>query len=280
MRLLSFQEIPDWHKDNEFILHGYRPEFKSARACFNSLYYLHNETVNIYTHLIPAALTILAEGFFFQYLDKYYPKATKADHIIFAFFILTAVICYLISSTYHTMMCHSEHISHLWLRVDFVGIVILTLGDFVSGIYLVFYCEPRLQKIYWSMILSLGAVCCFILLNPKYQGLKYRTFRALTFVCTGLSGFAPLAHGIKLFGFEQMMKQSGMPYYMLEGLLLIIGASFYATRIPESKWPGKFDIWFSSHQIFHVFVVLGTAVHWIGIVLAYDYNYTHRQCKA
>ena len=152
MRLLSFQEIPDWHKDNEFVLHGYRPEFKAARACLNSLYYLHNETVNIYTHLIPATLTILAEGLFFQYLDRHYPNAKKTDYIIFGFFILTAVICYLISSTYHTMMCHSEHISQLWLRVDFIGIVILTLGDFVSGIYLVFYCEPLLQKIYWSMV--------------------------------------------------------------------------------------------------------------------------------
>ncbi|KAF3923144.1 hypothetical protein ABW20_dc0107978 [Dactylellina cionopaga] len=280
VRLLSFQDISDWHNDSEFIFHGYRPEFNSARACFNSLYYMHNETLNIYTHLIPAVATALLEGFFFKYLDKFYPKATQMDYIIFGFFILTAVLCFLISSTYHTMMCHSQHWSHLWLRVDFVGILALMVGDFISGIYLIFYCEPRLQKIYWSMILTLGAACCLIILHPKYQGTKCRTLRILTFICTGLSGFAPIIHGTKLFGVEQMMKQSGMPYYVFEGMLLITGSVFYGTRIPESRWPGKFDIWFSSHQIFHVFVVFATAVHWLGIMLAYDYNYMHRQCKA
>ena len=42
-----------------------------------------------------------------------------------------------------------------------------------------------------------------------------------------MSGFAPLAHGCAIFGFSAMMKQSGMPYYIGEGLLLILGAMFY-----------------------------------------------------
>jgi len=50
------------------------------------------------------------------------------------------------------LMNHSQQVSLLWLRLDFVGIVVLTLGDFVSGIYLVFYCEFTLQKLYWSMV--------------------------------------------------------------------------------------------------------------------------------
>ncbi|EPS45444.1 hypothetical protein H072_563 [Dactylellina haptotyla CBS 200.50] len=279
IQLLSYQELPDWQKENEFIHHGYRPEFKSTRACFDSLYYMHNETLSIYTHLVPAILTIAVEGFFFQYLDKHYPRATQSDYLIFAIWILTAVTCCLISSIYHTMVCHSENMAHLWLKADFIGIMVLMVGDFVSGIYLVFYCEPHLRAIYWSMILTLGALCCFILLNPKFHGPKYRNLRIFAFVGTGLSGFAPLIHGSVMFGIEKMMKQSGMPYYIFEGFLLLTGTVFYGTRFPESKWPGKFDIWFSSHQIFHVFVVLATAVHWLGITLAYDYNYTHRQCR-
>jgi adiponectin receptor len=49
-------------------------------------------------------------------------------------------------------------------------------------------------------------------------------------------------------------------------------------RIPESFKPGKFDIVGSSHQIFHVLVVLATVVHLVGILLAFDYNYHHRVC--
>jgi adiponectin receptor len=49
-------------------------------------------------------------------------------------------------------------------------------------------------------------------------------------------------------------------------------------RIPEAIKPGRFDIFGSSHQIFHVFVVLAAVAHFIGILTAFDYNYHHRTC--
>ena len=258
--LLSYDEIPEWHQDNDFIRHGYRPESNSVRACFASWLYLHNETVNIYSHLVPGILFLAAEGAIYQYFQARYPKATIGDRLIFAFFLLTAVICLGMSATYHTLMNHSIHVSHLWLRLDFVGIVVLTLGDFVSGIYMAFYCEPVLQRIYRTMvnmitfawhiranrystqIITLSFATIFILLNPKFQGRRWRTFRVCTFVGTGLSGFAPVVHGIKIFGFSQMEKQSGMAYYVGEGLLLMLGAIFYTVSIEMLKsdmWPKR-----------------------------------------
>jgi adiponectin receptor len=150
--LLSYDEIPEWHQDNDFIRHGYRPESNSVRACFASWLYMHNETVNIYSHFIPGILFLVAEVVIHQYFQARYPKATIVDRLIFAFFLLTAVTCLGMSATYHTLMNHSNDVSHLWLRLDFVGIVVLTLGDFVSGIYMVFYCEPVLQRRYWIMV--------------------------------------------------------------------------------------------------------------------------------
>jgi adiponectin receptor len=72
------------------------------------------------------------------------------------------------------------------------------------------------------------------MLNPYFQGQKFRAFRALAFVGTGLSGFAPLIHGIKMFGFSQMMKQSGMPYYLIEGGFLLLGALVYVVSLHNS----------------------------------------------
>lgn len=69
------------------------------------------------------------------------------------------------------------------------------------------------------------------MVSPKFQGQKFRVFRALTFVATGLSGFAPLVHGVKMFGVSQMMKQSGMPYYLIEGGFLLLGALIYAVSL-------------------------------------------------
>jgi adiponectin receptor len=156
--LLSYDKIPEWHQDNKFIRHGYRPESISTRACFASWLYMHNETVNIYSHLLPGILFLFGEGVIYQYFLDRYPMATIGDHLIFAFFFLTAATCLGLSATYHTLMNHSI-VSHLWLQLDFVGIIILTLGDFVSGIYMVFYCEPGLQRIYWAMVHMIDHLC-------------------------------------------------------------------------------------------------------------------------
>lgn len=150
--LLSFDELPKWHQDNEFIHHGYRPISGSARISFSSWSYIHNESVNIYSHLIPAVVFLLGEWYILEYLTSRYSDITGTDFFIFTFFLLTAVLCLGLSATYHTLMNHSSEVEQLWLRFDLVGIVILTLGDFVSGIYMVFWCEPLQRKIYWSMV--------------------------------------------------------------------------------------------------------------------------------
>lgn len=150
--LLSYDELPEWQKDSPFILYGYRPESNSAQACFASWLYLHNETVNIYSHLLPGILFLAGEVMIYQYFDARYPMATVSDRLIFAFFLLTAVTCLGLSAMFHTFLSHSAHVSHVWLQLDFVGIIVLTLGDFVSGIYVGFYCEPGLQRIYWTMV--------------------------------------------------------------------------------------------------------------------------------
>lgn len=150
--LLSFDELPKWHQDNEFILHGYRPISGSTRVSLRSWSYIHNESVNIYSHLIPAIAFLLGEWYILQYLTSRYSNITSVDLFIFSFFLLTAVVCLGLSTTYHTLMNHSSNVEQLWLRFDLVGIVVLTLGDFVSGIYMVFWCEPLERKIYWSMV--------------------------------------------------------------------------------------------------------------------------------
>ena len=46
-----FSDLPEYLQDNEFITQGYRIDY-SIRDTFTSLFRLHNETGNIWTHLI------------------------------------------------------------------------------------------------------------------------------------------------------------------------------------------------------------------------------------
>ncbi|KAI0401454.1 mPR-like GPCR protein [Xylaria palmicola] len=287
-RLISYEELPVWHQDNPFIKHGYRPICRSTVACLQSWGFLHNETLNIYTHLIPAAAVLfIGEAWVLLYLRQKYVDAGASDYAIFAFLLSAAAACLGISSAYHTLMNHSREVEARWLRLDFVGIIILIVGSGPRGggpwggglAYVGFWCESTERKIYWGMSASLGAVSIVIMIAPYFQGLKWRTFRLAVFVVTGLSGLAPIIHGIHLFGFAQMARQSGLPYYIAEGGLFLVGAVTYASRFPECLKPGTFDIFGSSHQIFHVLVVIATLVHLIGVLQAFDYNYHNRQCS-
>ncbi|KAI3790310.1 hypothetical protein L2E82_03260 [Cichorium intybus] len=49
--LLRYEELPEYLKDNEFILNYYRADWPLKQALF-SLFHWHNETLNVWTHLI------------------------------------------------------------------------------------------------------------------------------------------------------------------------------------------------------------------------------------
>jgi adiponectin receptor len=152
--LLSFNEMPEWFRreSNQWIHQGYRPISGSAHASFYSWLYIHNETVNIYSHLIPAVLFLLGEWHIQQYLASRYSGVTTTDFIAFSIFVLTAVTCLSLSAIYHTLLNHSKHVEHLCLRLDMLGVVIFILGDLILGIYILFWCEPYPRNIYWSMV--------------------------------------------------------------------------------------------------------------------------------
>uniref|UniRef100_A0A3Q2YPM3 Adiponectin receptor 1a n=1 Tax=Hippocampus comes TaxID=109280 RepID=A0A3Q2YPM3_HIPCM len=53
-RVIPFHVLPEWLKDNDYLLHGHRPPMPSFRACFGSIFRIHTETGNIWTHLLAA----------------------------------------------------------------------------------------------------------------------------------------------------------------------------------------------------------------------------------
>jgi adiponectin receptor len=48
---VHFAGLPSWLQDNEFLHSGHRPPMPSFLSCFKSIFSLHTETGNIFTHM-------------------------------------------------------------------------------------------------------------------------------------------------------------------------------------------------------------------------------------
>ncbi|EWZ77817.1 hypothetical protein FOXG_20922 [Fusarium oxysporum f. sp. lycopersici 4287] len=273
--LLSYDQMPKWFRQesNKYILSGYRDISGSFITSLCSLSYLHNESVNIYSHLIPAVFFFLGEWYIQQYSE-----VTGADSIALSIFMLAAVTCLSLSVAYHTLMNHSKRVGHFCLRLDMLGVVVFILGDLVLGIYLVFWCERLLRNIYWSLSAVIGMLNIFVTMHPKFQGPEYRLLRTLMFAATGFSGVSPLVHGINMFGLSQMLRKA-FPYTLAKAGCLLLGTSFYLSRFPESQYPGEFDLC-SSHSIFHILVVCAAIVQLAGYLDAFSYAHANLTCQS
>ena len=55
-----------------------------------------------------------------------------------------------------------------------------------------------------------------------------------------------------LYMISSMLAVDLAPHYPPRSLPPQSGAIIYANRVPERWFPGKFDLWLHSHQLFHV----------------------------
>lgn len=355
--LLNWDDLPEWRRDNAHILGGYRPTSHSYAASLGSVLGIHNESVNIWTHLAGALVAallgvalyveelptvvdvllwplpqgvqaqlrvigarllaaigaLLAEYLpvFSQWLAragaqltawgaaslqalgvaKYHAITTAASNattgetasstLVLSCFAAGAVACLGMSATYHALSNHSPAVSRWGNKLDYSGIVFLIVGSYVPTLYYGFFCHPRWLTLYLYCIVLLGLACLTVSWLEHFRTPAWRPYRAMLFVALGMSGVVPIIHGLVLLEdadtwsgrYQQLNLRMGLNWVLLQGVFYVSGAFLYAARWPEKWRPGHFDIWGSSHQIFHVFVVLAAASHLRGCMEAYFYHH-------
>ncbi|CAJ2501477.1 Uu.00g043300.m01.CDS01 [Anthostomella pinea] len=272
--LVLWDDLPAWRRDNAYLLSGYRRHSNSYLASLKSLFYLHNETVNIWTHVL-GALAFPSIGIWLHgVVAPRYASASEVDVLVFACFFAGAVACLGMSATYHAVMNHSEGVAKWGNKLDYSGIVALIVGSYVPALYYALVCEPRLLTVYLYGIFLLGLGCGVVSWVEKFRTPNWRVYRTSMFVGLGVSGVVPICHGLVIYGYESLNEQMGLNWVLLEGFLYIFGAFLYAFRWPERSFPETFDIWGSSHQLFHVLILFAAASHLIGMAKAFDYHHS------
>ncbi|XP_050812266.1 adiponectin receptor protein 1 isoform X1 [Gopherus flavomarginatus] len=271
-RVIPYDVLPDWLKDNDYLLHGHRPPMPSFRACFKSIFRIHTETGNIWTHLLGFVMFLFL-GILTMLRPNMYFMAPLQEKVVFGIFFLGAVLCLSFSWLFHTVYCHSEKVSRTFSKLDYSGIALLIMGSFVPWLYYSFYCSPQPRLIYLSIVCVLGISAIIVAQWDRFATPKHRQTRAGVFLGLGLSGVVPTMHFTIAEGFVKATTVGQMGWFFLMAVMYITGAGLYAARIPERFFPGKFDIWFQSHQIFHVLVVAAAFVHFYGVSNLQEFRY-------
>lgn len=231
-RNLTFYELPFQWRENKFIVYGYRFA-RSHLMAMTSLFSWHNETINIWTHLLG--------GMYLIYLSIYkFPKTecfqiygpTFNDHLINYLFLLSAIACLFFSSIWHSY----TNIGFLSIRskfacFDYSGITILITSSIITTEHISLKNYPNLRLIFIGFSIFAGLFGIGMAWHPYFDKPESRIIRILFFISLSGLGFASffcccILNNLKFaFNLFSPLCKSFVWY--------LLGVLFYGSLFPE-----------------------------------------------
>jgi predicted membrane channel-forming protein YqfA (hemolysin III family) len=196
--LVSFFFLYQWGPRDEtvhdcyqkfYIDYGYRPVY-SFKDAITSLFSWHNETMNIWSHLIGFACTFIAVAKFAMDLYSYDKETYSAERLVLGGYITCASLCLLFSTLYHWFCCLSPDAADSLLRIDLTGIALLIGSSYFPVSYFGFYCTPMLQTGYLGMstlVLTLSLVSPWV--EATWFGVPAKTIMMASLAGVGIIPF-------------------------------------------------------------------------------------------
>mmetsp|Transcript_15130 Transcript_15130/g.32811 ORF Transcript_15130/g.32811 Transcript_15130/m.32811 type:complete len:509 (+) Transcript_15130:114-1640(+) len=182
-----------------------------------------------------------------------------------------AMTCLMLSSVCHLLGCCQRHIALFIWRLDYAGIAILIVTSFYPTVYYGFMCKPYALVFYLTCVTIMGCGAVMVSLMERFQQREWRFFRAGMFLGLGLFGIGPVVHQW-FINRDVYHVRLALAYDLLMGAIYIMGAFVFALRVPERWFPGKFDLFLHSHQIFHVAVVAAAVIHYRSVMLMLEWR--------
>ena len=201
------------------------------------------EPINGLTHCIGAVLSLFA---LIAMLVKAYINGSSA--ITFGsvlFFGVSMILLYSASTTYHWVKASDKVIKGL-KRLDHAMIFILIAGSYAP------FCLVALNgKIGMNLFLAV-TICAVIGIGFKLCWVTCpRWLSSAMYI--GIGWFAIVA----IYPMSQVLSVAGLVWLLFGGLMYTIGGVIYALKTEKRIWL------FGRHEIFHVFIMLGTLCHFI-----------------
>lgn len=267
--LLTVDQVPPSHREPAIIT-GYRPHQSTPAQCLASVFVAHNETLNFWTHFIPAwyfVWKLIDLGT--VTLDFYNDSYTCA----FLAYMLTICVYPLISCSAHAFSSMSDSARHICYFLDYGALSIYSYG---AGILYRSYVLPRdlLGSAAFCTVFTYGCLVCAILCTVSACYSRF-TASPLALKILRLGAFAlpfawmslPLLLRLVQCAEIDECGAASLSHHARQFVVAIFGAFAYALHVPERLAPGRFDIVGHSHQWLHICGILATHEQMHGALL-------------
>jgi len=242
-----------------------------------SVFQLHNESLNIWTHLLAFALTA----------KKLYCFQAEADFVNdpYTWPLVAGLVCgmlmYLCSSGAHCLQSRSELAHYVAFTFDYAGIGLYGLGSVIMHFEYCseenFYESAKSFFIPTGCILAILICVCCSLSKTRYK--RPYPFTRKIWQITPVAGIymlliSPIVHRlVTCYVFDTDCTPS-IPCHVEQMIWFAASAFFFTAEFPQSLFaPGSCDHFFHGHQLFHVAIMISTLRQSDGVFIDFKTRY-------
>ena len=252
-KIFHFDDMEVWLQDNQYIRTGYRI-CASYTESWMSMTYWHNETLNIWTHLVSGVIFV---GMIFNIWINW--QEPMMDKVVFTIYCICAIKCFFMSSLFHLHSHQPYKTFRLFSCLDYAGISIMIMGSCILLTYYVYYCDDTFRTLW----IFLTVLVSFVgILGPFFEPFaKHPSLRAICYIAS--AGISGLPVGYHMITHSIPFNANGIFFFLGMVLCYIGGAGIYVYQVPERFSPGSFDYILASHQIWHLCVFAAAVLFYL-----------------
>lgn len=240
------------------IVTGYRKNYSVSQVIF-SLFQSNNETLNFWTHFIP---TLYFVWKFFS-LSSTMPLFSDAYLFPLACHMVASCTYPLASCLAHAFSCISPMATYVCFFLDYAALSLYSWGAAILY-YAYVFPESAFNTWYSQIFLPVAAanaifstfLACF---SRFVDGpVLIVSLRLGAFVAPFVWDSIPLVYRLLTCDPDTDTCGESGHYHLMQFCAVLAAAFFYASHIPERFAPGSFDIVGNSHNLLHLFSIIGT----------------------